>query len=654
MGKRPGSRILLALIGTALFSLSAYSASPVKTQDGNAEAIEHFGVNQGNSINKGFLFINAEYVEPPYIVERRGLDIYINDRLVRPGPEWPPFDSRVDEDPGEPPADLPPFKTPPGMDPRNGYWQRKSRYLRQHFDKAEATRRMMETYRKSPLVQDVKRREQTPSEDVIEYVITFKDGRRPLNLVVDMPRLRPGPGDGKQDPLSKAEERKDKWERKLAWGSCCFLGDGVGEMRPTRQLAVQILDILVSEDTLEAKQAKLKQQEAWAPRSAMPFFRNLAAQFKPTPRMRERFNHLKYHAEIVDQAGWGPQPMPDFGDWSQWVEFRPESEVTLSETTEGGAFIDLDTAAQHRPPAGLNLEQEAAISGWAKRVGVDARVLIKGNQRGLRFFNVVTAVAGGSNRWRKTTAFQLQRDIIRIERWTASGDERRMRNLRNQTIKFPEQRLPGMITFKTSQGGIGMLQIVGFSSEPEGIKVRCKMAQSNLGSELAQPIGLLSATQTKDASEFEWRITRKRPSQVVHGWYWFDAGGIREHACGGRKIAEAKAMDLILKISKQENELLLQRGCRRSDELGELTANVTNRIHCPQGTVLKTSYQAKPTWLTDQLQPLWKAELIQDGRIIRTVIYGVRVTPEAQVDELFDPRNPSEALRIGKEWTGSR
>jgi len=650
MRKEARSGTLPAVFIVVLLCLLGFSTKSGRSQEANADAVKRFGVNRGDPINKSFLFIGGEYLEPPYVVERRGLAVYINGRLVHPGPEWPGFDWRVDEDPGEAPADLPPLKVRPGVEPRNGYWARKLRYLFQHFDAVTAERKMVAMYRKSPFVQDVRR----DGERSSIWVITFTSGRK-SNVSLAMSGRTSWEGPSDEELLARAEKKKNRWEEKLAWGICVFKSQRGGYMGATQKLGVKMLEILLSDDGPDAKRGKLA--EVSVGKGEVGFLGKAVEQFKATSRIRERFNHFKYHVEVVDGAGKGRKQMPDFGDWSQWVEFGPEYELTLTEPTGGGMFIDLDMGGLHSAPVGLNLEEEDAVCAWAKQAGADACVVISGERRGLRFFDVVSASYGGSRekvakRVRKTTAFELREDISGIERSNNSRDEQLSRKRLYNTSAYKKDRLPRAIMFKTSQGGTGLLQIVGFTDEPQGIKVRYKRVLDGCDSELAEPIGLISATPTEKGGRFEWRVTRKKPSKVVHGWYWFDEGGIREHAGGGGEIAEAGGMDLMLSVSVEGDELVLRRGYKRSGEVGELTVETANRTYCPRGAVLKTSYQSKPSRLTGQLQPLWKAELIQEGNVVKTVIYAVRVVAEGVPDDLLDPRNSLEALRIGKNWAG--
>jgi hypothetical protein len=45
--------------------------------------VKKFGVNEGKAINHGFVFIGGKYVEPPYIISRKGFELYINDIVIK-------------------------------------------------------------------------------------------------------------------------------------------------------------------------------------------------------------------------------------------------------------------------------------------------------------------------------------------------------------------------------------------------------------------------------------------------------------------------------------------------------------------------------------------------------------------------------------------
>ena len=163
-------------------------------------------------------------------------------------------------------------------------------------------------------------------------------------------------------------------------------------------------------------------------------------------------------------------------------------------------------------------------------------------------------------------------------------------------------------------------------------------------------ISLVLVEENEDEKSYRWGVTRRSPLKVIQGWFAFDKVGIREHGGGGRDVAEAKPMRLSLQISKKDGFLILDRGYGFSRTTGDQKADVSNKIRWPAGASLRTYYLSEPTGLTDRLQPLWKGELIQKDEVLKTVVYAVRVVGEGVSDELFDVRDSSEALRIGREW----
>ncbi|MCP4262849.1 MAG: hypothetical protein GY774_35870 [Planctomycetes bacterium] len=67
--------IITMFLGAILFIPN----SPLLAQDAY---IAQFGVTKGKSVDKGFVFIDGQYLESPYIVSRRGLAIYVNNKQI--------------------------------------------------------------------------------------------------------------------------------------------------------------------------------------------------------------------------------------------------------------------------------------------------------------------------------------------------------------------------------------------------------------------------------------------------------------------------------------------------------------------------------------------------------------------------------------------
>lgn len=63
----------LVLIVAAFVAVNAFSFQPIPKESAKA-----LGVTRGKSFSSGAVFINGKYIEPPYVVERRGTGIRIN------------------------------------------------------------------------------------------------------------------------------------------------------------------------------------------------------------------------------------------------------------------------------------------------------------------------------------------------------------------------------------------------------------------------------------------------------------------------------------------------------------------------------------------------------------------------------------------------
>ncbi len=163
-------------------------------------------------------------------------------------------------------------------------------------------------------------------------------------------------------------------------------------------------------------------------------------------------------------------------------------------------------------------------------------------------------------------------------------------------------------------------------------------------------ISLILVEESEGEKNYRWGLTRSSPLKVIQGWYVFDEEGIREHGGGGRRVAEARPMRLSLRVTKEDGFLLLNRGYAFTGSSGDQKAEADNKIEWPADATLKTYYLSEPADLTDKLQPVWKGELIRNEKVLKSIVYAVRVVEENVPDELFDVRNTSEAFRIGKEW----
>lgn len=73
------------LICANVFASIGLGWEPVTSQS----AIDALGVEVGNPITNGFIFIDGCYIPPPYVVKREGNGVFINNRLIEERIQWP-------------------------------------------------------------------------------------------------------------------------------------------------------------------------------------------------------------------------------------------------------------------------------------------------------------------------------------------------------------------------------------------------------------------------------------------------------------------------------------------------------------------------------------------------------------------------------------
>jgi len=150
--------LCLICIGIQVFAQPARIELDPFNYSTNDASVEQFGFEKTEFAGgHGFLFVEGVWIEPPYVIERRGLDVFVNDVCIHAGSILPFVDLRVTEDPGPPPDDLPPWAPWVGRVAyyHECYWSRKSRYLMGTLTEKEFPEAMKAAYLASPFVVSV-------------------------------------------------------------------------------------------------------------------------------------------------------------------------------------------------------------------------------------------------------------------------------------------------------------------------------------------------------------------------------------------------------------------------------------------------------------------------------------------------------------------
>ena len=167
---------------------------------------------------------------------------------------------------------------------------------------------------------------------------------------------------------------------------------------------------------------------------------------------------------------WMSQVHHDFGGVPSVVRlpqavYGPVIERTVETDIHGKYAIDLDTGVLHTPPANLRNEQE--LNHWIRAVGADA-VGVLGN--GLSGRDMLLCTVQNA-RWDEDRPPVDMLDWFSRTMPSSPGTE--------ISAEMPGKGpLPVTYQFKTREGGMGLLQIVGFSENPLGVKIRYKLVQT--------------------------------------------------------------------------------------------------------------------------------------------------------------------------------
>ena len=242
----------------------------------NEEAVREFGSSSSEPLDEGFFFWKCEYVNAPYVVERRGLDIYINDYLVRRGPEWPPHDYTVEEDPGDP---------PPEVGPRDMYWTKKWRYLCANHDYETAKKKIFEGYQKCDRFSEVYWHDRDPS-----VIVVVDHSGKKANLGLSPPnnfkRELPDP----EEMLRHREKKRTFFENRLRGNSILLMHSGASQISAGPEHTYPLLSILLSDKPDEQKVTLLK-EKSMLDMVERPLLEKIVAGVRQTPQLGERFRH---------------------------------------------------------------------------------------------------------------------------------------------------------------------------------------------------------------------------------------------------------------------------------------------------------------------------------------------------------------------------
>jgi hypothetical protein len=262
------------------FTPSAQLSAKLGSKAQELLRIDEFGTRQA-SVDSGFVFFNGAYLETPYRMERRGLGVFIGDKMIVRPEQWPAvteYDGNVD-------PEMPPEVSSESSIDDNivrEYLGQKSAYLRKH-NPAQQREVMGQVFRTLPFIVEARTDEDQPH--ILH--ITTTEGRTISHSLIPMPDR--GVKFDKASVLQRVEGQFDHFHGALTAGACYFLSSKGGRTRLSTGSAVERLkpaiEILQTGGTPEEKFQRLRDSGLNISENAL---REMVQGYRPSAQLETR------------------------------------------------------------------------------------------------------------------------------------------------------------------------------------------------------------------------------------------------------------------------------------------------------------------------------------------------------------------------------
>lgn len=162
------------MIITGVCAIGCAAMQPQETTDAKEKRIEQ---RTCPTVSNGLVFIEGEFLPPPYVVSRVKNAIYINGRHIESPAPWPSEKQIMDKPSAPPPKDLP---VPSEITEQTSkydsafikYIYEKRRFLFEVYGKEKGMGMMVEAYKSLPCIKDAEREVNSNS-----IIVTWKSGK---------------------------------------------------------------------------------------------------------------------------------------------------------------------------------------------------------------------------------------------------------------------------------------------------------------------------------------------------------------------------------------------------------------------------------------------------------------------------------------------
>ena len=321
------------------------------------------------------------------------------------------------------------------------------------------------------------------------------------------------------------------------------------------------------------------------------------------------------------------------------LTFGPVIERVINE----GDFIDFGTGRVLPPPDDLDLSNKEALSSWAKNNAMDARLVIDGKGRGLRFFDLFAGYMTGDSankEWNELSAKSLRKGlydawwgIIRFGRLPDEDEEaKRINQARNSTIKVDELPVTvSMLGFgEGAESAFGLLQIVGFTENPKGVKICYKMVQNGQPSEQQSELLFRDIQETHSILAARTSYAKLSLLAKYSGFPFGPVTNRKQYLLAGRDVARASIWH---KADTAKPELV-----QEVLNVGKVSLNYEK-----QATMANIFIRNKPNVVPGR--DFLFAPLFVDAIIKRCELKGLTTGDQTLEVRLFDQRDTPENSR---------
>jgi beta-lactamase regulating signal transducer with metallopeptidase domain len=213
-----------------------------------------------------------------------------------------------------------------------------------------------------------------------------------------------------------------------------------GSLRPEKFVITQTFDVIVINETISDEQ------------------------FVPQ-NLKEAVREPSKNIE-VEKTG---EPVSGGAGEGKGLSFGPVVEIIINDNVSVGnnSNIDFDTGKLFPRPENWPQFSDDDWQQWIKKTGVDASGATRQTVKGLMCEGMIISPANNSW-WEETPAHAL----ATMDLWEKGKPG-------IPAYMTAQGQLPATYIFKTHEGGIGILQILGFKEDPSGgVKIRYKMVQN--------------------------------------------------------------------------------------------------------------------------------------------------------------------------------